>query len=361
VAAISNLAPGAEGSEGADVGSVEVVGLSAVLRGLDVSVFRRVDPATFILLTACPEWLEPLIPRSAAVGSRLSLHGKSEYLDHFLVDAHEFWGRTQSGRMSSGPWIAGEWPLEAQALVEDRQSFLVISHLGDAYRERVSLLQAARSHLLGEERLEREIRRRTQSIRDREEELAMRLLAAAGTRDEETGSHVRRIGLCSAAMGMALGWDDSRVADIRIAAPMHDIGKIGIPDSILLKPGRLDPAELRVMQQHTVIGSGMLSGSEIPLLKMGSEIALCHHEKWDGSGYPQGLAGEAIPVAARIVAIVDVYDAMIHRRVYKDPIPEQSVLETMKNAAGRHFDPALFDVFMSILPTIRQIREQEGD
>jgi response regulator RpfG family c-di-GMP phosphodiesterase len=142
---------------------------------------------------------------------------------------------------------------------------------------------------------------------------------------------------------------------------MHDIGKIGIPDSILLKPGRLDPAELSVMQQHTVIGSGMLSGSEIPLLKMGSEIALCHHEKWDGSGYPQGLAGEAIPVAARIVAIVDVYDAMIHRRVYKDPIPEQSVLETMKNAAGRHFDPALFDVFMSILPTIRQIREQEGD
>jgi response regulator RpfG family c-di-GMP phosphodiesterase len=341
--------------------SVDAAHLSAVLSGLDVSVFRRVDAATFVLLTACPEWLQALIGRPVKEGMRLQLHGVSEYLDHYLVDAQAFWLRGQSGRLRSGPWIEGAWPLEAEALVQDRDSFLVISHLGDAYRERVSVLQAARTHLLGEERLEREVRRRTQAIRDREEELAMRLLGAARIRDEETGSHVRRIGLCSAAIGTALGWDDSRAADIRIAAPMHDIGKIGIPDAILLKPGRLDPEEMRVMQQHTVIGANMLGGSEIPLLIMGSEIALCHHEKWDGSGYPQGLAGEAIPVSARIVAIVDVYDAMIHRRVYKDAIPEPDVLSSMSKAAGLHFDPMLLGVFMDILPTIRRIREQEQD
>ena len=183
----------------------------------------------------------------------------------------------------------------------------------------------------------------------------MRLLAAAGKRDEETGSHVRRIGLFAAAIGQALGWTAGRIADIRVAAPMHDIGKIGIPDAILLKPGRLTADEYRIMQQHTVIGAKMLGGSDIPLLVMSSEIALCHHEKWDGSGYPHGTRGEAIPIAARIVAVVDVYDAMLHRRVYKAPIAESEVLQSMAEAAGKHFDPALLEVFRSILPTIRDI------
>jgi HD-GYP domain-containing protein (c-di-GMP phosphodiesterase class II) len=148
-----------------------------------------------------------------------------------------------------------------------------------------------------------------------------------------------------------------RTANIRVAAPMHDIGKIGIPDAILLKPGRLTQDEFRIMRQHTVIGARMLGGSDIPLLNMAREIALFHHEKWDGSGYPNGLKRGEIPIAARIVAIVDVYDAMVHRRVYKTAIPEIEVLDTMARAAGHHFDPVLFDVFTGILPLIRQIRE----
>lgn len=236
-------------------------------------------------------------------------------------------------------------------------AFLGIEHLAESYEQQVKVLQAAREHLLNEETLERAVESRTAAIRQREEEIAMRLLAAAGIRDEETGSHVRRIGLFSAAVGQALGWNAGRIADIRVAAPMHDIGKIGIPDAILLKPGKLTADEYRIMQQHTTIGAKMLGGSDIPLLVMSSEIALCHHEKWDGSGYPNGKHGEDIPIAARIVAIVDVYDAMLNRRVYKAPIAESEVLRSMADAPGKHFDPALLDVFTSILPVIREIRE----
>jgi response regulator RpfG family c-di-GMP phosphodiesterase len=272
----------------------------------------------------------------------------------------------RSGRIFSGSWVEvdaaeREWPLEAQALVEDGDAFLVLEYLADKYRQQVALLQTAREHLLNEDVLEREVRQRTAMIRQREEEIALRLLSVAGVRDGETGSHVRRIGLYAAAVGEALGWDISRSEDMKIAAPMHDIGKIGIPDAILRKPGRLTQAEYAIMQRHTVIGADMLSGSDIPLLNMGREIALCHHEKWNGGGYPNGLKGDDIPIAARIVAIVDVYDAMLSRRVYKEPIPETEALSIMAQAAGQDFDPALFDLFTQILPKIRQIRDAVRD
>lgn len=142
---------------------------------------------------------------------------------------------------------------------------------------------------------------------------------------------------------------------------MHDVGKIGIPDAILRKPGALSEEEFRIMQDHTVIGARMLGNCDIPLLCMAREIALGHHEKWDGRGYPQRLVAEEIPIAARIVAIVDVYDAMVHRRVYKPPIPEPEVLAAMTHGAGRDFDPVLFEVFLGILPAIRAIRDSHLD
>jgi putative two-component system response regulator len=343
-------------------GTIDALELAGVLGAMDLIVLRRIFGKDFLLMTAPGDWFHALSKEPITVGGTIRFEGKSDYLDNFLVDASKFWAHGKPGRIHSGTWletdaIGNSWPLEAQALSRNGDAFLIIEHQAEAYAEKVQLLQVARNHLLNEEMLEREVQRRTAAIRQREEEIAIRLLAAAGSRDEETGSHVRRIGLFSAAIGIQLGWDHSRAADIRLAAPMHDIGKIGVPDSILLKPGRLTDEEYRLMQRHTVIGANMLGNSDIPILAMAREIALCHHEKWDGSGYPNGLKGEEIPVAARIVAIVDVYDAMVHRRVYKAPIPEVEVLDAMAQAAGNHFDPMLFEVFRSVLPMIRQIRD----
>lgn len=337
-----------------------------VLTGLDMVVFKREHGDNFLLLTEPTASFGELLSTHHAAGARLSLRGASDYLDHFLFDATEFWLGGAPGRVRSGPWLeanSGGEPraLEAQALWQKDQAFLIIEHLGEAYDAQVRMLQNARDHLLKEEALEREVLRRTQSIRLREEEIAMRLLAAAATRDGETGSHVRRIGLYAAAIAEALGWETGRAADLRVAAPMHDVGKIGIPDAILRKPGALSEEEFRIMQDHTIIGARMLGNSDIPLLCMAREIALAHHEKWDGRGYPQGLVGERIPIAARIVTIVDVYDAMVHRRVYKPPIPEPEVLAIMGQGAGRDFDPALFKVFVEILPVIRAIRDGNLD
>jgi HD-GYP domain-containing protein (c-di-GMP phosphodiesterase class II) len=335
-------------------------GLANVLAAMEYVVFSRSQDGHFVLLTEPGEWFHASTATRPGPGCRVQLDGQSDYLDYFLIDAGKFWARAQTGRLSSGTWVESDaagktYPLAAQAVFHNDHAFLVIEHVSESHSQQVKVLQAAREHLLNEEALERVVASRTAAIRQREEEIAMRLLAAAGTRDEETGSHVRRIGLFAAAVGQALGWHAERIADIRVAAPMHDIGKIGIPDAILLKPGKLTADEYRIMQQHTVIGAKMLGGSDIPLLVMSSEIALCHHEKWDGSGYPDGKRGEEIPIAARIVAIVDVYDAMLHLRVYKAPIAETEVLRSMTDVAGNHFDPALLDVFKSILPLIREI------
>ena len=144
---------------------------------------------------------------------------------------------------------------------------------------------------------------------------------------------------------------------VRLAAPMHDVGKIGIPDTILLKPGRLTREEFDVIKTHTTIGAAILDGSDVPLLQMAREIALSHHEKWDGSGYPQGLIEEATPESARIVSVVDAYDAMLNDRVYRPALPEDEALSLMKIGKGKHFDPKILDCFLELLTEIRRIRE----
>ena len=205
-----------------------------------------------------------------------------------------------------------------------------------------------------ERQLEQEVRDRTAVIRNREEEIALRLVWASEYRDDTTGEHIRRIGMFSAILAEALGYSKSFVDDIRIASPMHDVGKIGVPDHILLKPTKLTPAEFEIIKKHTEIGAGILGGSDIPLLQFASGIALSHHEKWDGSGYPQGLAGEDIPEAARIVAMVDEYDALLFDRVYRTAYPEEKVLKILQQGKGTHFEPRIFECFLDILPQIQR-------
>ncbi len=216
-------------------------------------------------------------------------------------------------------------------------------------------------HTSYEKQLEQKVRDRTEDIRNREEQIALRLISASGYRDEETGQHIKRIGLYGAIIANNLGWNQEKIDYIRVAGPMHDVGKIGIPDEILLKPGKLTQEEFDIIKRHPQIGAQILDNSEIPLIKMAHDIALYHHEKWDGSGYPFGLKGAAIPESAQIVALADVYDALSNDRVYRAALPEDKVIATMQEGKGSHFNPFLFDFFIESLPAFREILGKHGD
>lgn len=192
------------------------------------------------------------------------------------------------------------------------------------------------------------------TIRRAHEETIHRLLAASSFRDYETGAHIWRTGLFSEVLAREAGWDSFRAEQLRMAAPMHDVGKIAIPDAILRKPGRLTDEEFEIMKTHAQLGAEMLAGSESDVMQLAQQIALSHHERWDGRGYPHGLAGLAIPECARIVAIVDVYDALSHDRVYRPAFSEPEVLGMMLEGEGTHFDPHLLECFLSVLPDIRR-------
>jgi len=209
--------------------------------------------------------------------------------------------------------------------------------------------------------LEEKVAEQTQDIRSAQEEVLFRLASASQWCDVETPMHLRRVGLVSQALARANGWYGEEVDAIRQAAPMHDIGKIGIPDAILQKGENLTAEELEVMKSHTRIGAEILAGSNVPMLKMARDIALCHHERWDGKGYPRGLAGENIPENARIVAIVDAYDTLTHDGVGHPAMPEKEALAVMQQESERQFDPQLLADFFRHLPEIRRITELNPD
>lgn len=220
------------------------------------------------------------------------------------------------------------------------------------------LIQLERSQRQSCENLQRIVQQQTSTIRETQAEIISRLFSAIEFRDEETGSHVRRIGNMCAFLGQLLGWDHERLELIKSAAPLHDIGKIAIPDQILHKPGPLTQAEYRIICQHAEIGGRMLSGSHNPVLCLGEIIARHHHENWDGSGYPDGLKGRGIPLEARMVGIADVYDALLSDRVYRPGLAEDEAISIMRKDRGRKFDPDLLDLFLHNLP---DIREHAGD
>lgn len=201
----------------------------------------------------------------------------------------------------------------------------IISDLGRMYQERNEALQeVARAH----------------------HEALFLLAVAADYKDDDTGVHIVRIGFLAEALALRLGQSRAYALLLRKAAPMHDIGKIGIPDNVLKKPGPLTPEERQVMNQHPAIGADILGKSRIALFKMAAEVALTHHERWDGTGYPRGLAGADIPLSGRIVSVVDFYDALTMDRVYRPAFGQDKVLAMLQEQSGKAFDPAVVDCFM---------------
>jgi putative two-component system response regulator len=193
--------------------------------------------------------------------------------------------------------------------------------------------------------LEEAVVERTAELELARSEVLARLALATEYRDDATHEHAQRIGRTSRRLAAVAGVDERTVDQIGRAAPLHDIGKLGIADAILLKPGPLDAAEFELMKAHTTIGADILSGSRSPLLRVGEEIAISHHERWDGSGYPTGLAADAIPLTGRIVAVADVFDALTHARPYKPAWPVATAVRTIRAERGTHFDPQLVDAF----------------
>ena len=211
--------------------------------------------------------------------------------------------------------------------------------------------------------LEDEVDKRTAEIIAIQDVTINAMASLAETRDNETGNHIRRTQRYVRVLAEKVRFnprfahflnDDKTIELLFKSAPLHDIGKVGIPDRILLKPGRFEPEEFEIMKTHTTLGRDAILhaesdlGMELPFLKYAKEIAYCHQEKWDGSGYPEGLSGDDIPISARLMAVADVYDALISRRVYKEPMPHEKAVSIIKEGKGLHFDPDMVDAFLEL-------------
>lgn len=236
---------------------------------------------------------------------------------------------------------------------------------------RAAQLQLARQNALLEEKVE-ERTRELALVRDL---TIVSMASLAETRDNETGNHIRRTQTYMRALAIALRdhpafagfFTDETIDLLYKSAPLHDIGKVGVPDRILLKPGKLTPEEFEIMKLHAVHGRDAIAASEARVgqensfLRFAREIAYSHHEKWDGSGYPQGLSGTAIPVSGRLMAVADVYDALISKRVYKPAFPHEEAVDVIRKGRGQHFDPDIVDAFLTIADEFRRIAAEFAD
>ncbi|GAB6051555.1 two-component system response regulator [Magnetospira thiophila] len=237
--------------------------------------------------------------------------------------------------------------------------------------DRVEVLHRIRNmlevHLLYKERtkqneiLEQKVQMRTRELEETRLEIIRRLGRAGEYRDNETGMHVIRMSKICQVLALAHGMDEAMAEMILNASPMHDVGKIGIPDHILLKPGKLEGEEWEIMKTHAEIGAAILSDNDSPIMNLARSIALSHHEKWDGTGYPKGLSGENIPIEGRIAAVADVFDALTSERPYKKAWSVQDALKFINEQAGRHLDPQLVTLFNENLQVILDIRDRYAD
>lgn len=236
-------------------------------------------------------------------------------------------------------------PTKHKALQRGAQDFLTKPLDETEVLLRINNLLQTRFHSV---LLEAKVRERTQDLERSQMETLQRLALAAEYRDDDTGLHTKRVGITAGCIAEALKIPQTQVNLMIRAAPLHDVGKIGITDAILLKPGKLTNEEFDTMKQHTIIGSKMLSGSTSPWLQLAEEIALSHHERWDGKGYPQRLAGEAIPLVGRIVAVADVFDALTHERPYKKAWTTVDAATEIEAQSGKQFDERVVKAFMTL-------------
>jgi HD-GYP domain-containing protein (c-di-GMP phosphodiesterase class II)/methylmalonyl-CoA mutase cobalamin-binding subunit len=240
-----------------------------------------------------------------------------------------------------GAVLAGSWALRIVCLAVLAASAIVLGwRFGESRRTALEEEIHGRSH---------ELRRALSELEIAQTETVRRLSMAVEFRDEDTGAHIERIGRLSTLLAEQIGMEPEFCEQLSHAAPLHDVGKVAIPDAILLKPGPLTPEERAIVETHAEEGHRLLRGSSSSILEMATIIALSHQEKWDGTGYPRGLTGEAIPIEGRIVAIADVFDALTSDRVYRKAFPVEEAVQMMREQRGRHFDPVLLDAFMEVL------------
>ncbi len=261
---------------------------------------------------------------------------------------------------------AAEGEVRRRALASGATDFLTRPVEPEEFRARLHNLLSLRLSLVNPlervERLAHDVELLVRQTLEREHELIISKLShLSSARDEETGNHMHRVAHISRLIAAGLGHDASFCDMIYLAAPMHDIGKVGIPDKILLKPGKLTAEEWEIMKTHTTIGYEVLKDSSSPLLRMGADIAHSHHEKYIGQGYPRGLVGEKIPVVGRIVSVADELDALLSVRPYKQAWNLRDALEQMRRERGRHFDPACIDVMLRHIDAILEIQQQFAD
>lgn len=248
-------------------------------------------------------------------------------------------------------------PVEQVILKAKVKSLLKIKEYNDnVYNYQKKLEKEVKKKTAGLTQALDELQTASEKLRLYSMDTILRLSQAAEYKDSETGEHIQRIGYYIQAMGKAIGLPDHEIEAFQFASPMHDVGKIGIPDHILMKPGPLDDSEWKVMKEHTRIGGKILSGSDSTILKTAEEIALTHHEKWNGCGYPFRLKGPEIPISGRITAIADVFDALTSKRPYKKAFSVEKAFDIMEKERGKSFDPELVDVFFSIKQEIITIR-----
>jgi len=228
-------------------------------------------------------------------------------------------------------------------------------------RNALHIYQLNRQLLRHNELLEETVRLRTLQIHQAHRDTLAKLAIAAEFRDDETGEHTRRVGYIAAQIAETLGLPKAFVDDIRMAAPLHDVGKIGIPDVILQKPAALTPEEYMKVREHAQIGEQILRGSDEPIVEMARHVALTHHEKWDGTGYPAGIAGEEIPISGRIVALADAFDAMTNDRHYRKAISVERAVEELKACSGSHFDPTVVEAFIHVVERGCHVEDQSQE
>jgi putative two-component system response regulator len=246
-------------------------------------------------------------------------------------------------------------PVEMIELMARVRSLLKVKAYNDyrlEYQSRLEAEVAAKTE---------EIKRALETAKGASLETIYRLSKASEYKDEDTGEHILRISHYTSAIARGLGFSGQDIETLLYAAPMHDIGKIGIPDYILLKPAKLDEAEWEIMKQHTVIGARILSQSSSGFMSMAEVIAISHHERWDGSGYPHGLKGEDIPLVGRITAMADVFDALTSKRPYKEAFPVDKAFSILREGSGTHFDPSVVEAFFRVQDEILHIKKTFQD